>query len=407
MHEKCTQKPSRVPGVRQAACARPLTRRAAASQLRHGRRRAVPPPGGSAGRSAQTAAPVASEIRPVPGERGGPARRVQQQRERDRRDEIAGHAEHRGDRDGQREPPRREVLGREPDHADECQRVTAAQHSPGQQGARIGPDDRERQLRERHDAGRGDQQPPRAVAVHQQAGGHLHGGVHPQLGQDEHAELAGRDPEPAGRLERGHAERGAAEDRRDVHGDCDGPPPERGRGGGREGRGGGRDGGRRQGRAGHGNQVPGGTGLVRDGAGQGGAGQGRRARVLSAWSRWAPTAFTAASERPASSASRMRSCSSRVEPHPLRVDLGAGGVEEVHGAHPQLPFAQRAVQRGDDAVAGGRDDREMEVAVGLHVRGDIMCPHGGPHGLKVAVQRRAQIRGRQAGEDFPGRERLD
>lgn len=92
MQEKCTQKPSRVPGVRHAACARPPTRRAAGRQARarlvqaallftvllgtarsdrdQPRARRGRSPRCSAGSSAQTASPVASETRPVPANEG-------------------------------------------------------------------------------------------------------------------------------------------------------------------------------------------------------------------------------------------------------------------------------------------------------------------------------------------------
>ena len=69
MQEKCTQKPSRVPGVRHAACTRPPTRRADGHHERPGRPRA-PSPRGCAGSRTQTAIAVASETRPVPANEG-------------------------------------------------------------------------------------------------------------------------------------------------------------------------------------------------------------------------------------------------------------------------------------------------------------------------------------------------
>jgi len=35
----------------------------------------------------------------------------------------------------------------------------------------------------------------------------------------------------------------------------------------------------------------------------------------------------------------------QVERHPAGIDVGARAVQQVHGAHAQLPFPQRAVQR--------------------------------------------------------------
>jgi hypothetical protein len=102
MQGKCTQKPSRVPGVRHAACTRPLTRRATGSHAQARVVLVIPPsmgplfaalwpasrrrtgrvhqdrpragrglaPRGSAGSSAHTATPVASETRPVPANEG-------------------------------------------------------------------------------------------------------------------------------------------------------------------------------------------------------------------------------------------------------------------------------------------------------------------------------------------------
>jgi hypothetical protein len=93
--------------------------------------------------------------------------------------------------------------------------------------------------------------------------------------------------------------------------------------------------------------------------------------------------------------------------HPGRIDVGSAAVQQVHGAHAQLPFPQRAVQRGDDLVPGRGDDSEMKIAIGLHVRNDVVRLHGGAHGVQVAFQYRPQGRGRLVGQDLAGRERLD
>ena len=73
----------------------------------------------------------------------------------------------------------------------------------------------------------GDQQPLRAEPVEQHPDGDLHRGVHQQLEHGERGQLRGGDVEPLGRGQAGDAERGAVEDRQEVHRDGGAPDHDR------------------------------------------------------------------------------------------------------------------------------------------------------------------------------------
>ncbi len=162
-----------------------------------------------------------------------PADPVQQPGDDECGDQVARHAgkpRHLGD---QRPAPGREPAGAEPQHADESQRVAAAQQRPGGERGAVGRGEREAELArgEQHHADR--QHLLGAEPVDQQADGYLHARVDQQLKDREGGQRGGVHMEAVRRVQAGDAEGGTEDDGDEVDGDADRPdghrPPAAGR----------------------------------------------------------------------------------------------------------------------------------------------------------------------------------
>ena len=167
--------------------------------------------------------PVTRETEPATVNVGAQPRFCRARLKRHRGDHVAQRAEHAGGGHDDREAPRREVDGRETQHADEGERVTAAEQAAREQGHGERRHQRERDLGQAHQGRGRDQQPARSEPVDQDAGRDLHGRVHADLQHHEHAQLTRPDAEAVLGLKPGHPERRAVEDGQDV--DEDGQTP--------------------------------------------------------------------------------------------------------------------------------------------------------------------------------------
>ena len=156
-----------------------------------------------------------------------PAVRRQRPGQRDRRDQRAALAEHRGERGDERAAHRREPRRDQPQHADEHHRVAHARRTRGR------PAHRRTSRCRRSRAGPAVMNT--APAISSRCGpnrssstptGICMRGVHQQLQHRERRQLGGGDVEALGRDQAGDAERGAVEDRQEVDRDAGAPHDE-------------------------------------------------------------------------------------------------------------------------------------------------------------------------------------
>ena len=132
--------------------------------------------------------------------------------ERDRRGELADLAEQAGELRDDRDPPRREPGGDEPQHAREGHRVAGADEDATRHGEPDGVRLGQHDLADAHDRrARGDHAAG-ADAVEHRADRDLQAGVDGELQDDEEAEHGRRRAEALLRLGPGDPQRGAMED---------------------------------------------------------------------------------------------------------------------------------------------------------------------------------------------------
>ncbi len=152
-------------------------------------------------------------------ERDVPSDRVEQERERDGRDQLAGRPDHADPLRQLRQDPAAEPVRQQAQHRHERERVARAdQHASGDREADV-VGEGEQHLPERHDGGASDQQDPRAEAVDEHADRDLQRRIRRHLHHGDGREGGGAHPESISRLDADDAEGRALRDRGQVHDD--------------------------------------------------------------------------------------------------------------------------------------------------------------------------------------------